>query len=195
VPSSDVEIKTSYAPVVKAVVPSVVNIYDKRVVERRASPFAGDPFFSQFFGDMRARPRLQNSLGSGVVLGDQGIVVSNWHVVGIATDIRVVLSDKREFDAELVFGDPETDLAILRMRDAPDLPGLDFADSDAVEVGDLVLAVGNPFGVGQTVSSGIISASARTGQVGGRAGYFLQTDAPINPGNSGGAMVDPGFPK
>ncbi len=175
---------------VKAVVPSVVNIYAQRVVEQRVSPFANDPFFSQFFGDMRTRPRLQNSLGSGVILGQVGIVVSNFHVVGNATDIRVVLADKREYDAELVFGDPQTDLAVLRLMDAPELPGLEFADSDAVEVGDLVLAVGNPFGVGQTVSSGIISASARTGRVGGRQGYFIQTDAPINPGNSGGALVD-----
>ncbi|KMW56739.1 Periplasmic serine protease, DO/DeqQ family [Candidatus Rhodobacter oscarellae] len=189
VPGSDLEVKLSYAPVVKAVVPSVVNIYAKRVVESRASPFANDPFFREFFGDLRARPRLQNSLGSGVILGD-GLVVSNFHVVGNATDIRVVLADKREYDAELVLGDAQTDLAVLRMRDAPDLPALGFADSDAVEVGDLVLAVGNPFGVGQTVSSGIISARARTGQVAGRKGYFIQTDAPINPGNSGGALVD-----
>ncbi|MEL7115871.1 MAG: trypsin-like peptidase domain-containing protein [Pseudomonadota bacterium] len=190
VPDSEIEVKLSFAPVVKSVVPSVVNIYAQRVVEQRVSPFANDPFFSQFFGDMRSRPRLQNSLGSGVIIGDQGIVVSNYHVVGNATDIRVVLTDKREFDAELIFGDPQTDLAILRMIEAPDLPGLRFADSDTVEVGDLVLAVGNPFGVGQTVSSGIISAQARTGQVGGRPGYFIQTDAPINPGNSGGALVD-----
>ena len=190
VPDSEIEIKLSYAPVVKSVVPSVVNIYAKRVVEQRVSPFANDPFFSQFFGDMRARPRLQNSLGSGVILGQGGIVVSNFHVVGNATDIRVVLADKREYDAELLFGDPETDLAVLKILNAPDLPALDFADSDSVEVGDLVLAVGNPFGVGQTVSSGIISASARTGHVRGRPGYFIQTDAPINPGNSGGALVD-----
>ena len=190
VPDDMLEVKLSYAPVVKAVVPSVVNIYAKRVVQSQPSPFANDPFFSQFFGDMRSRPRLQNSLGSGVILGEDGIVVSNFHVVGNATDIRVVLADKREFDATLLFGDPETDLAVLRMKNAPDLPALDFADSDAIEVGDLVLAVGNPFGVGQTVSSGIISANARTGMVGGRSGYFIQTDAPINPGNSGGALVD-----
>ena len=190
VPSDTVEVKLSYAPVVKAVVPSVVNIYARRVVETQASPFANDPFFSQFFGDMRSRPRLQNSLGSGVILGADGIVVSNFHVVGNATEIRVVLADKREFDAEVLLADPQTDLAILRMINAPDLPALTFSDSDAVEVGDLVLAVGNPFGVGQTVSSGIISAQARTGMVRGRPGYFIQTDAPINPGNSGGALVD-----
>ncbi|MDJ0629479.1 MAG: trypsin-like peptidase domain-containing protein [Rhodobacter sp.] len=189
VPSGEAEIRLSYAPVVKAVTPSVVNIYAKRVVEARVSPFANDPFFSQFF-NLQSRPRVQNSLGSGVILAEDGIVVSNFHVVGNATDIRVVLADRREFDAEMLLADPDTDLAILQLRGAPDLPALDFADSDRVEVGDLVLAVGNPFGVGQTVSSGIISASARSGQVGGRPGYFIQTDAPINPGNSGGALVD-----
>lgn len=189
VPESRSEIALSYAPVVKAVTPSVVNIYAKRVVETRASPFANDPFFSQFF-DFQTRPRVQNSLGSGVIVAEHGIVVSNYHVVGDATDIRVVLADRREFDAKVVLDDPDTDLAILQIDGAPDLPALEFADSDAVEVGDLVLAVGNPFGIGQTVSSGIISASARSGQVGGRPGYFIQTDAPINPGNSGGALVD-----
>ncbi len=189
VPASELEVRLSYAPVVKSVVPSVVNIYAKRIVQANASPFANDPFFSQFL-DMQTRSRLQNSLGSGVILGDGGFVVSNFHVVGNATDIRVVLADRREFDAELVLADQQTDLAVLRLTGAPELPVLEFADSDAVEVGDLVLAVGNPFGVGQTVSSGIISASARSGQVGGRPGYFIQTDAPINPGNSGGALVD-----
>ncbi len=190
VPSGEAEIRLSFAPVVREVVPSVVNIYARRIVETQVSPFARDPFFSQFFGQFESRPRLQNSLGSGVILGDGGIVVSNYHVVGNATDIRVVLADRREYDARMVLGDAETDLAVLELIDAPPLPALAFADSDAVEVGDLVLAVGNPFGVGQTVSSGIISASARSGHVGGRPGYFIQTDAPINPGNSGGALVD-----
>lgn len=190
VPQSAAQVTLSYAPVVQQVVPSVVNIYAKRLVQQGRSPFADDPFFSQFFGEMRSRPRMQNSLGSGVILGGENIVVSNYHVVGQATDIRVVLSDKREFRAEMIFGDPETDLAVLRLLDAPPLPGLEFADSDAAQVGDLVLAVGNPFGVGQTVSSGIVSALARTGQVAGKSGYFIQTDAPINPGISGGALVD-----
>ncbi len=189
VPSGVAEIQLSFAPVVRNVAPSVVNIYAKRVVQTRFSPFADDPFFSQFF-NFRTRPRHQNSLGSGVILGDGGIVVSNFHVVGNATDIRVVLADRREFDAEVLLADEQTDLAVLRLIDAPPLPALGFADSDAIEVGDLVLAVGNPFGVGQTVSSGIISASARTGDVDGKPGYFIQTDAPINPGNSGGALVD-----
>ena len=190
IPNSEVEVKLSYAPVVKAAVPSVVNIYAKRLVQAQVSPFATDPFFSQFFGNGQTRPRVQNSLGSGVILGGGGIVVSNFHVVGNATDIRVVLADRREYDAEVLLADQQTDLAVLRLIDAPDLPALEFADSDEVEVGDLVLAIGNPFGVGQTVSSGIISASARSGHVGGRSGYYIQTDAPINPGNSGGALVD-----
>ena len=190
VPASQAEVKQSYAPVVKSAAPSVVNIYAKRVVQAQASPFANDPFFSQFFRDFQTRPRVQNSLGSGVILSEDGIVVSNFHVVGQATDIRVVLSDKREFDAEVILGDPESDLAVIRLIGAPSLPALEFADSDTVEVGDLVLAIGNPFGVGQTVSSGIVSGLARSGNVQGRAGYFIQTDAPINPGNSGGALVD-----
>lgn len=189
VPADLAEIQLSFAPVVRDVAPSVVNIYAKRIVESRFSPFADDPFFSQFF-NMRARPRQQNSLGSGVILGDNGIVVTNFHVVGNATDIRVVLADRREFDAEVLLSDERTDLAVLRLADPPALPALGFADSDAVQVGDLVLAIGNPFGVGQTVSSGIISAGVRTGNVNGKPGHFIQTDAPINPGNSGGALVD-----
>jgi len=189
VPADLSEIQLSFAPVVRDVAPSVVNIYARRVVESRFSPFADDPFFSQFF-NMRTRPRQQNSLGSGVILGDDGIVATNFHVVGNATDIRVVLADRREFDAEVLMSDERTDLAVLRLTDTPPLPALGFADSDAVQVGDLVLAVGNPFGVGQTVSSGIISASVRTGNVNGKPGHFIQTDAPINPGNSGGALVD-----
>ncbi len=190
VPASQAEITLSFAPVVRAVTPAVVNIYARRVVEERQSPFADDPFFSQFFGHLQPRPRLQNSLGSGVILSPDGIVVSNYHVVGQATEIRVVLSDRREFDARVILADAETDMAVLRLEDAPPLPALDFADSDGVEVGDLVLAIGNPFGVGQTVTSGIVSGLARSGNVQGRAGYFIQTDAPINPGNSGGALVD-----
>lgn len=189
VPTGLMEIQLSFAPVVRNVAPSVVNIYAKRLVQSHFSPFANDPFFSQFF-NMQTRPRQQNSLGSGVILGKDGIVVTNFHVVGNATDIRVVLADRREFDAEILMADEQTDLAVLRLMDAPSLPALGFADSDAVQVGDLVLAIGNPFGVGQTVSSGIISASARTGHVGGKPGHFIQTDAPINPGNSGGALVD-----
>ena len=190
VPTSDAEISLSFAPVVKSTAPAVVNIYASRVVEERLSPFAGDPFFDQFFnGFGQSQPRVQNSLGSGVIVASEGIVVSNYHVVGQATEIRVVLNDRREYAAELILGDEESDLAILRLQDAADLPALEFRDSDEVEVGDLVLAIGNPFGVGQTVSSGIVSGLARSSVELGR-GYFIQTDAAINPGNSGGALVD-----
>ena len=190
VPASQAEISLSFAPVVKSTAPAVVNIYASRVVEERLSPFAGDPFFDQFFnGFGQSQPRVQNSLGSGVIVAADGIVVSNYHVVGQATEIRVVLNDRREYAAELILGDEESDLAILRLQDAADLPALEFRNSDEVEVGDLVLAIGNPFGVGQTVSSGIVSGLARSSVELGR-GYFIQTDAAINPGNSGGALVD-----
>ncbi|WP_193140439.1 MULTISPECIES: trypsin-like peptidase domain-containing protein [unclassified Meridianimarinicoccus] len=192
VPGSQAQMQLSFAPVVKAAAPAVVNIYAKRVVAQRVSPFADDPFFSQFFTPYsRSVPRVQNSLGSGVIVSPDGLVVSNHHVVGDASEIRVVLSDRREFDGEILLSDPESDVAIIRLQEAADLPALTFGDSDAAEVGDLVLAIGNPFGVGQTVSSGIVSGLARSGGVPGlRDSYFLQTDAPINPGNSGGALVD-----
>jgi Do/DeqQ family serine protease len=192
VPQSAAEIATGFVPVVREAAPAVVNIYASRVVESRRSPFRGDPFFERFFREFGpARPRVQNSLGSGVILSPDGIVVSNYHVVGEATDIRVVLNDRREYAARVLLGDEESDLAILQVEDAPALPALDLRDSDSVEVGELVLAIGNPFGVGQTVSSGIVSGLARSGTAMGSArGYFIQTDAPINPGNSGGALVD-----
>lgn len=192
VPVSQAEIQLGFAPVVRKAAPAVVNIYARRVVEARRSPFHGDPFFERFFNDFgAARPRVQNSLGSGVILSEDGIVVSNYHVVGEATDIRVVLNDRREYVARVLLGDEEADLAVLQIEDAPDLPALRLRDSDNVEVGELVLAIGNPFGVGQTVSSGIVSGLARSGTAMGTArGYFIQTDAPINPGNSGGALVD-----
>ncbi len=192
VPATQAQISISFAPLVKQAAPAVVNIYAKRIVQTRASsPFASDPFFQNFFGDLApSRPQVQNSLGSGVILSRDGYVVSNYHVVGQATDIRVVLKDRREFSAEVVLGDEASDLAILRLKDAGDLPFLALRDSNTVEVGELVLAIGNPFGVGQTVSSGIISGLARSGKVTGNArGYFMQTDAPINPGNSGGALI------
>ncbi len=192
VPQSRAEISLGFAPVVREAAPAVVNIYASRVVAARASPFRGDPFFERFFQDFgAARPRVQNSLGSGVILSSDGIVVSNYHVVGEATDIRVVLNDRREYAARVLLGDEEADLAVLQIEGAPELPALELRDSDTVEVGELVLAIGNPFGVGQTVSSGIVSGLARSGTAMGNArGYFIQTDAPINPGNSGGALVD-----
>jgi len=192
VPQDMPEITLSFAPVVRETAPAVVNIYARRVVAERVSPFADDPFFREFFGDMgRTVPRVQNSLGSGVILSPDGIVVSNYHVVGDSSDIRVVLNDRREYSAEVMLADEASDLVVLRLDGARDLPALRFRDSDTLEVGDLVLAIGNPFGVGQTVSSGIVSGLARSSAAvfDGR-GYFIQTDAAINPGNSGGALVD-----
>ncbi|UUV06443.1 trypsin-like peptidase domain-containing protein [Ruegeria sp. YS9] len=193
VPQSQAEISLGFAPVVKQAAPAVVNIYAKIVRQGRASPFFSDPFFQDFFGRGFGEPRqrVQNSLGSGVILSDNGYVVSNYHVVGSATEIRVVTTDRREFSAEVVLGHEESDIAILRLKEAEDLPYLTLRDSDQVEVGELALAIGNPFGVGQTVSSGIISGLARTGTATGNGrGYFIQTDAAINPGNSGGALID-----
>lgn len=192
VPTSQAEISLGFAPLVKEAAPAVVNIYAKRVVEVRESPFQGDPFFQNLFRDFgTARPRVQNSLGSGVILSEDGIVVSNYHVVGMATDIRVVLNDRREFTAQVLLSDEANDLAILQLDEPGTMPYLPLRDSDSVEVGELVLAIGNPFGVGQTVSSGIVSGLARTGAAAGTGqGYFIQTDAPINPGNSGGALID-----
>ncbi|MCB2105473.1 MAG: trypsin-like peptidase domain-containing protein, partial [Rhodobacteraceae bacterium] len=191
VPQDAAEISLSFAPLVRATAPAVVNIYARRIVEQRQSPFANDPFFSQFFGLGQAAPRVQNSLGSGVILREDGIVVSNVHVVAGADEIRVVLSDRREYDGKVILADPAADIAVIQLEGASDLPALTLADSDQAEVGDLVLAIGNPFGVGQTVTSGIVSGLARSGGgMGQGRGYFIQTDAPINPGNSGGALID-----
>lgn len=192
VPETQGQIALSFAPVVKAAAPAVVNIYATRIVQERRSPFADDPFFNQFFEALGpSQPRVQNSLGSGVIVSAGGTVVSNYHVVGQATEIRVVLNDRREFAADVILGDEASDLAVLRLRDAEGLPFLPLRNSDELEVGDLVLAIGNPFGVGQTVSSGIVSGLARSAlQVADGRGYFIQTDAAINPGNSGGALVD-----
>ncbi len=192
VPASQAEISLGFAPLVKQAAPAVVNIYAKRIVQTRVSPFRSDPFFRDMFRDFGdTRPRVENSLGSGVILSEDGIVVSNYHVISGATDIRVALNDRREFSATVLLADEESDLAILRLEGAKDMPHLSLRNSDEVEVGELTLAIGNPFGVGQTVSSGIVSGLARSGTATGNArGYFIQTDAPINPGNSGGALID-----
>jgi len=196
VPRTRTEITLSFAPVVRHTAPAVVSIYARKLVSDRASPFEGDPYFERFFRDMfpdgdRRSRQIENSLGSGVILGASGIVVSNHHVVGGAEEITVVLSDRREFEGTVIFTDEESDLAVLRLTGAKDLPTLELRDSDTLEVGDLVLAIGNPFGVGQTVTSGIISGLTRSGGApGGGMGVFIQTDAAINPGNSGGALVD-----
>ena len=192
VPQSEIEIKLSFVPLVKQASPAVVNIYAQRIIEERRSPFSRDPFFRDFFRNFgQLQPRVQNSLGSGVILSADGYVVSNYHVVGGATDIRVVLHDGREISGDVILADEDSDLAVLKINTDEILPHLDLRKSDTVEVGELVLAIGNPFGVGQTVTNGIISGLARTGIASGSAkGYFLQTDAPINPGNSGGALID-----
>ncbi|THD85210.1 Do family serine endopeptidase [Aliigemmobacter aestuarii] len=192
VPSSQSQITLSFTPVVKAAAPAVVNIYATVVVQRRQSMFAADPFFDQLFRDFgQVTPQIENSLGSGVIVSPDGLVVSNHHVVGQATEIRVVLNDGREYLADVLLADQQSDLAVLQLQGAEDLPALPFRNSDEVEVGELVLAIGNPFGLGQTVSSGIVSGLARSvASVGDGRGYFLQTDAAINPGNSGGALVD-----
>lgn len=194
VPRSDTEIKLSFAPVVKAVSPSVVNVYATRIEQQAASPFANDPFFSRFFGggQFQSRPRESQSLGSGVIVDASGVILTNRHVIEGATDVRIALSDGREFAVDVVIEDAQTDLAVLRVRQPGDavFPAIVFANSDDLEVGDLVLAIGNPFGVGQTVTSGIVSALARTGVESSDYEFFIQTDAAINPGNSGGALVD-----
>ena len=193
VPQDGAQVQLSFAPIVQAVSPSVVNVYATRIEQRAASPFANDPFFSRFFGEQfQTRPRESRALGSGVVVDAGGVILTNSHVINGATDIRIALNDGREFAVDLVVEDQQTDLAVLRVRDANGVtfPAITFADSDALLVGDLVLAIGNPFGVGQTVTSGIVSALARTGVEASDYEFFIQTDAAINPGNSGGALVD-----
>src|SRR5579884_1302056 len=188
-PSSVGEIRLSFAPVAKRVAPSVVNVYAARVVENRF-PMFDDPIFRRFFGGS-PREQVQRSLGSGVIVDPSGLVVTNFHVIENADQVRVSLADKREFEADIVLKDQHSDLAVLRLKDARErFAAIELGDSDALQVGDLVLAIGNPFGVGQTVTHGIVSAVART-QVGiTDYQFFIQTDAAINPGNSGGALVD-----
>ncbi len=196
VPETRADVLLSYAPVVRVAAPAVVNIYSRRVVQSRPpTPMFDDPFFRRFFGPDwpfgAPRARVQNALGSGVIVDAGGIVVTNRHVIAEATEITVVLADRREFDVEVIGADDATDLAVLRIDVGDEaLPALRLRDSDTVEVGDIVLAIGNPFGVGQTVTSGIVSAIARTRVGLGDHDFFIQTDAAINPGNSGGALVD-----
>ena len=191
VPSSAAELRMSYAPIVQRVQPAVVNVYAAKTVHNR-NPLLDDPIFRRFFGVPGQQPeQMQRSLGSGVMVDSSGLVVTNVHVIEGADQVKVSLADKREYEAEIVLKDSRTDLAVLRLKDTKEkFPTLDFANSDELQVGDVVLAIGNPFGVGQTVTHGIISALART-QVGiTDYQFFIQTDAPINPGNSGGALVD-----
>ncbi len=193
VPETRQQMTLSFAPVVKQSAAAVVNVYGARVEKQPRNPFMDDPFFRRFFGDGGfgvPQDRVQRSLGSGVVVDASGLVVTNNHVIEGMSEVKVAFADKREVEATILLRDPRTDLAVLKLKTAKDLVVIDLADSDKVEVGDLVLAIGNPFGVGQTVTQGIVSALART-QVGvGDAQSFIQTDAAINPGNSGGALVD-----
>lgn len=181
----------SLAPVLEQVTPAVVNISTRTRIEVRSSPFSNDPFFRRFFDfPSMPRERIQQSLGSGVVVdADNGYILTNNHVIDGADDIAVTLQDGREFAAEYIGSDRDTDLAVIRI-DAPELAGLPLADSERLRVGDFVVAVGNPFGLGQTVTSGIVSALGRSGLRGLEYQNFIQTDASINPGNSGGALID-----
>lgn len=193
VPDTRQAVQLSFAPIVKRVAPAVVNVYATSRVQVR-SPYAGDPFFERFFGGGNfgaPQERARSSLGSGVILDAQGLVVTNNHVVKDATEVKVALADGREYQAEMLLRDERIDLAVLKLKGGSGkFPVLSLADSDDLEVGDLVLAVGDPFGVGQTVTSGIVSALARTNIGAEDSGFFVQTDAAINPGNSGGALVN-----
>jgi serine protease Do len=188
-----------FASVLKPALPAVVNIHSSKVVkpsgESPYMPFFNDPFLRQFFGDpfgqVQPHPQREVSLGSGVIVSSDGTILTNNHVVEGASDIKVQLSDKREFKAKLIGADTRTDVAVLKI-DAKDLPTLTLGDSSKMQVGDMVFAIGDPFGVGETATMGIVSATGRSIGIEGPRGYedFIQTDAAINPGNSGGAMID-----
>ncbi|MGL4542318.1 MAG: Do family serine endopeptidase [Polymorphobacter sp.] len=189
VPISPAQLQLSYAPVVKRAAPAVVNIFAAKLVS--TGPRTMEEYLRQQFSGVAPPPRVARSLGSGVIVAADGLIVTNSHVVGDATDILVSLADRREYPAKIVFSDPRTDLAVLRIdARGAQLPTVELADSEAVEVGDIVLAIGDPFGLGQTVTHGIISALARNGVGASDRQFFLQTDAAINPGNSGGALLD-----
>ncbi|HSZ75542.1 MAG TPA: trypsin-like peptidase domain-containing protein, partial [Rhizomicrobium sp.] len=187
VPQSMPQVQLTFAPIVKRVAPAVVNVYARSIVQAQVNPLFNDPIFQRFFGvSPELRQRVQQSLGSGVIVRADGLIITNNHVIEGGTDIVVALSDKREFKAKILLADSRTDLAVLKIDTHGErLPTVEFGDSDKLNVGDLVLAIGNPFGVGQTVTMGIVSAMGRGGL--GIEDYedFIQTDAPINPGNSG----------
>jgi len=190
VPQSMGQVQLTFAPVVRRVAPAVVNVYSKSIVQQQVNPFFSDPLFGQLFGSPEMRQRVQQSLGSGVIVRNDGLIITNNHVVEGGAEITVALSDKREFKAKVLLADSRTDLAVLKIDTHGErLPVVPFADSDQVAVGDLVLAIGDPFNVGQTVTMGIVSALARSQVATGDSQIFIQTDAAINPGNSGGALV------
>jgi serine protease DegQ len=180
----------SYAKAAEIAVPSVVNIFTRKEINEPSHPLLNDPMFRKFFGEQfESRPRRSSSLGSGVIVSPNGYILTNHHVVEAADEVEVALVDGRKAKAVLIGSDPETDLAVLKV-DLKDVPAITFGQSEQVKVGDIVLAVGNPFGVGQSVTMGIVSALSRS-----RVGIntfedFIQTDAAVNPGNSGGALTD-----
>ena len=189
-PQSKALLQYSYAPLVKLAAPAVVNVYAERMVRQR-SPFAGDPFFERFFGqNAPGRSRKQSSLGSGVIVDPSGIIVTNNHVIDGADEIKVAFANGQEYPSRVLLKDERVDLAIMKIDSDEPFPVIEYSDSDRLEVGDILLAIGNPFGVGQTVTSGIVSALARNGVGVSDFGFFIQTDAAINPGNSGGALID-----
>jgi Do/DeqQ family serine protease len=193
-PQSRADVIASFSPVVKLAAPAVVNVYAARREQRSRNPFKDDPFFERFFGGQQGggfgQERSQQSVGSGVIVSADGIIVTNHHVVEGMTELKVSLADKREFEAQIMLRDPRTDLAVLKIKSTDKFTALPLGESDGLEVGDIVLAIGNPFGVGQTVTQGIVSALARTHVGVSDYQFFIQTDAAINPGNSGGALVD-----
>ena len=181
----------SYANAVAIAAPSVVNINTTKLIRGRQHPLYSDPTFRRFFDDQQSRPnqRRDNSLGSGVIISEQGYILTNNHVIAGADEIQVALTDGRQADAQVVGTDPETDVAVLKIS-LNNLPSITFGQSDVLRVGDVVLAIGNPFGVGQTVTQGIVSATERSHLGISTYENFIQTDAAINPGNSGGALIN-----
>ncbi|QID18766.1 Do family serine endopeptidase [Nitrogeniibacter mangrovi] len=181
----------SYAPAAQRALPTVVHIFTSKEVRNPRNPLLDDPIFRHFFGDRLGRPQQRTSgLGSGVIASPDGYILTNNHVIEAADEIEVALEDGRKFSARLVGRDPETDLAVLRIEAGAPLPAITFAGKNALQVGDVVLAIGNPFGVGQTVTMGIVSALQRNHLGISTFENFIQTDAAINPGNSGGALVN-----
>src|SRR4051812_39035300 len=179
----------SYNEAVQKATPSVVNIFTSKEIRSPRHPLLNDPIFRRFFGDQPEEAQRASSLGSGVIVSASGYVITNSHVVEAADEIEVALPDGKKLLAKVVGNDPDTDIAVLRVS-GENLPAITFGSSDTLRIGDVVLAIGNPFGVGQTVTHGIVSALGRTGLGINTFENFIQTDAPINPGNSGGALVD-----
>lgn len=189
-PANSVGAQSSYRGAAQKAMPSVVNIYTSKEIQRSRNPLLNDPFLRRFFGEQsNQRTERQSSLGSGVIVSGEGYILTNNHVVESADEIDVALADGRTAAAKVVGTDPETDLAVIKIN-LPNIPAITLAQPDDAKVGDVVLAIGNPFGVGQTVTMGIISALGRNNLTDNAFQNFIQTDAAINPGNSGGALVD-----